>query len=97
MKISRPTPVTTMSMTAESWSTWKAKGTWKLPTENQRQSSTTTGSSAPRIWMKAAIDSPKEPAMARMGSQWADSLIHHLPKIRVMTNAASGRTGMSQM
>ena len=35
MKISRPTPVTTSSMTAESWSTWRANGTWKLPTENQ--------------------------------------------------------------
>ena len=96
MKISSPTPVTTSSMTADSWSTWKANGTWKLPTENQRHSSTTTGSSAPRIWMNAAIDSPNEPSMARMGIQWADSLIHHLPKSRVMTKAASGRTGMSQ-
>jgi hypothetical protein len=34
--------------------------------------------------------------MARMGSQCAAPLIHHFPKIRVMTNAAKGKTGMSQ-
>ncbi len=47
--------------------------------------------------MKAARESPNEPSMARMGSQCADSLIHHLPKIRVTTKAAKGSTGMSQM
>jgi hypothetical protein len=96
MKISSPTPVTTSNMTADNWSIWNANGTWKLPTENQRHSSTTTGSSAPRIWMNVAMESPKEPAMAKMGIQWASSLIHHLPRSRVIRNAASGRTGISQ-
>ena len=97
MKISRPTPVTTSSMTAVNWSTCSPNGTWKLPTESHFQRSRTTGSSAPRICTKAAMDSPNEPAMARMGSQCAASLIHHLPKMMVMMKAASGSTGMSQI
>ncbi len=89
--------MTTSIMTAVSWSTWKPNGTWKLPDGIHCHRSTTTGSSAPLIWTKAAMDSPNEPAMARMGSQCDSSLIYHLPKSRVIRKAARGRTGMSQM
>jgi hypothetical protein len=84
-------------MTADSWSTCSEMGTWKLPAENQRHSSTTTGSSAPLIWMKAASDRPNDPSIARMGGQWDAPLIHHLPKMMVMTKAANGRSGTRGM
>src|SRR5712691_5005481 len=59
--ISEPTPVTTSSITSDSWSTWNATSTCSVPTGIHDQYRNTTGSSAcrPTNALKTAIDAAK--------------------------------------
>ena len=75
----------------------EADGHLEAPHREPRHSSTTTGSSAPRICDEGRDGQPERAGHGQDGQPVRRSLIHHLPKSRVMRKAASGSTGMSQM
>ena len=102
-----PTPVTTRSITTESWSTWKAKSICSAPAANQCQSDTWIGASGgwARSWpvtaratRKAASSTPApmtETARLASGRRMARAPLTRKPASGSATVSQTQRTAPS--